>query len=571
MPVPGKMCFCLRRKRRDYTIRLPHTPKILWIHVIVTCYTTFMAVIPRPVEVVNGSGEFTLSPETSILADEPNHWNAITLQKLLTVPTGYPLILQTSDNKRVNMIQLGLEPGLAHLGREGYRLLVSPQAVTIESCEPGGVFYGIQSFRQLLPASVERSQRVSSEDWSLPAQAILDRPRFSWRGFMLDEGRHFQGKETVLRMLDLMALQKLNVFHWHLTDDQGWRIEIKKYPRLAEVGSQRAGTSKTILGKEHDHIPHGGYYTQTHIHEIVEYAAERQITIVPEIEVPGHSRAALAAYPQFSCTGGPFEVATHFGIYPDIYCAGKEEVFSFLEDILDEVLDLFPSPYIHIGGDEAPKLRWKKCADCQWRLREEGLKDEHALQGYFTNRMMAYLHSKGRRGLGWNEILQEGLIDGAGVQFWAHGRQALLKAIRSGSHPVIMSTYLDTYLDHSYSLMPLSRAYRYEPVPAELGEEETVSILGLEFPLWTEWVPNRDRLDYQAYPRLTAMAETGWTSRERKDWADFLKRLETFLQRLDILGVRYAPLETAEPPWFRRLFGMFTIAMPQRKTVTMGK
>ncbi len=388
---------------------------------------------------------------------------------------------------------------------------------------------------------------------------------------MLDEGRHFQGMDTVLLTLDLMAMLKLNRFHWHLTDDQGWRIEIKKYPRLTEVGSQRAGTSQTILGKVHDGMPHGGFYTQGEIRSIVAYAADRHITIIPEIEMPGHARAALAAYPEYSCTGGPFEVATHFGIFPDIFCAGKETTFTFLQDILDEVMGLFPSTYIHIGGDEAPKKRWKECPHCQERIRTEGLKDEHALQGYFTNRMMAYIESKGRRGLGWNEILHEGLVENAAVQFWVRGREALLTAIRAEHRPVIMSTYLDAYLDHSYSLMPLSRAYNYEPVPAELNEKEAASILGLEFPLWTEWVPNRARLDYQAYPRLIALAETGWTPKARKDLQDFRVRLANFLPRLDLLGVRYAPLREVEPSRLRRMFGAFTIAQPAKENSRVGQ
>jgi hexosaminidase len=282
--------------------------------------------------------------------------------------------------------------------------------------------------------------------------------------------------------------------------------------------------------------------------------------------MPGHSLAALASYPELSCTGGPFEFATHFGIFPDIYCAGKETVFTFLQEVLDEILELFPSPFIHIGGDEAPKKRWKECPDCQRRIREVGLKDEHALQVYFTNRIAAYLDSKGRHVMGWNEILQDGLVKGAVVQFWRRGRQRLLDAIRNEKRAVVMSTYLDAYLDHSYSLMPLSRAYRYEPVPAELDENETGNILGLEFPLWSEWVLNRARLDYQAYPRLTAMSETGWTPKDKKDFKDFHRRLEKFLTRLDRLGVRYAPLNDAEPPKVRQWFGIFTILQPQTRT-----
>jgi hexosaminidase len=382
---------------------------------------------------------------------------------------------------------------------------------------------------------------------------------------MLDEGRHFHGKETVLRTLDLMALQKLNVFHWHLTEDEGWRIEIKKYPKLTGIGAWRAGTGASLTRGAHNGVPYGGFYTQAEIREIVAYASERHITIVPEVEMPGHALAALAAYPELSCTGGPFEVGTHFGIYPDIFCAGKEATFSFLKDVLDEVLELFPSPTIHIGGDEAPKKRWKACPDCQRRIQDEQLKDEHALQVYFTNRIMAYLDSKGRHAMGWNEILQPGLAKSAIVQFWVRGRKNLLQALRNDQRAIVMSTFLETYLDHAYSLMPLSRAYRYEPVPKELEEKDSASILGLEFPLWTEWVPERLRMDYQVYPRLTAMAETAWTPKEHKGLADFRCRLPGFLARLDRLGVQYASMDDAEPGRIKQLFGIFSIMRPQTK------
>ena len=353
--------------------------------------------------------------------------------------------------------------------------------------------------------------------------------------------------ETVLKTLDLMALQKLNVFHWHLTEDQGWRIEIRKYPRLTEIGSRRRGTRMGFTPGKHDGVPHGGFYTQSDIREIVAYAADRHITVVPEVEMPGHSLAALAAYPELSCTGGPFEVATHFGIFPDIFCAGKETVFTFLKDVLDEVLDLFPSPYIHIGGDEAPKQRWKSCPDCQRRIREEGLKDAHALQVYFTNRIAAYLDSKGRNTIGWNEILQPGLVESAVVQFWVGGPKRIIEAIRTGRRKIVMSPCLKTYLDYPYTLLPLRRIYRNEPVPAGLDERAAASILGVESPLWTERVPSRQRLDFQAYPRLTALAETAWTPKDRKSLPDFRRRLAGFLLRLDRMGVQHASLKEADP------------------------
>jgi len=524
-------------------------------------------IIPLPAKIERLAGEHNLTAETDILTDTANRWNADYLRGLLSTPSEFPLWVRTGDRAAKNVIRLRLDPRLMGLGLEGYQLEVRPDAIVIEAPGTAGVFYGIQTLRQLLPIEIEERRPVYGVDWCVPCVLIKDKPRFSWRGFMLDEGRHFYGKETVLLTLDLMTLQKLNVLHWHLTEDQGWRIEVKKYPKLTEVGSQRAGTSKTMLGKQHDGIPHRGFYTQDEIREIVAYATERHITIVPEIEMPGHALAALASYPELSCTGGPFKVATHFGIFPDIYCAGKETVFTFLQDVLDEILELFPSPYIHIGGDEAPKKRWKRCPDCQRRIREEGLKGEHALQVYFTNRIAAYLDSKGRHVIGWNEILQDGLVKGVVVQFWARGRERLLEAIRTDKRAVVMSTYLDTYLDHSYSLMPLSRAYRYEPIPAELGENDAGSVPGLEFPLWSEWVPNRARLDYQVYPRLTAMAETGWTPKDKKDFKDFRRRLEKLLGRLDHLGVRYAPLKEAEPPKVRQWFGIFTIPQPQTRTV----
>ena len=524
-----------------------------------------MPIIPFPSQIEPRSGEFYLFADTVIMTDAANRLNGGYLQKLLEAPTGLSLPVQTGGQAGKNSICLRLDPKLAALGREGYRLIISAESITVEALEPAGVFYGIQSLRQLLPVEVETRQPVSGVEWKLDCQVITDWPRFSWRGFMLDEGRHFQGRDTVLRTLDLMALQKLNVFHWHLTEDQGWRIEIKKYPRLTGMGSRRAGTRYAFGGGEHNGVTHGGFYTQADIREIVAYAAERYITIVPEVEMPGHALAALAAYPEFSCTGGPFEVATHFGIFPDIFCAGKEATFTFLEDVLDEVLDLFSSSTIHIGGDEAPKKRWKTCPDCQKRILEEHLEDEKALQVYFTNRIAAYLDSKGRRAMGWNEILQEGLVKNAVVQFWARGREQLVEAIRRDHRPVVMSTYLEAYLDHAYSLMPLSRAYRYEPVPKELVEEEAGSILGLEFPLWTEWVPDRARLDYQTYPRLIAMAETAWTPKERKNLENFRARLPGFLRRLERLGVRYAPMREVEPAWIKRLFGVFTLTQPQVK------
>ncbi len=522
-------------------------------------------IIPLPVLYQPSLGYFPLTTETRIQFDESNAWNAAFLRNLLSPATGIGLHSSPADLPVEGAIRLHLDATLARLGQEGYRLEVRPGGVDLAACTTAGVFYGFQTLRQLLPVEIEERSPAQA-NWHIPCLLIEDWPRFPWRGFMLDEGRYFHGRDTVLQLLDLMALHKLNVFHWHLTEDQGWRIAVKKYPRLVEIGSHRPGTYRSMFSSRHDGCPHGGYYTREELREIVAYAAARHITIMPEIEMPGHSLAALAAYPEFSCTGGPFSVATRFGIFADIYCAGKEATFSFLQDVLSEVLEIFPSPFIHIGGDEAPKKRWKACPDCQRRIRKEGLKNEEALQTWFTNRIAAWLESRGRRLVGWNQVLGKGLAQGAVVQYWLGDLQEVSAALKHERRQFVMSAYLDTYLDHGYNLMPLSRAYRYEPLPAGLDPEEQSCILGVEFPLWTEWVPSRARLDYQAFPRLTAMAETAWTPAGKKELADFHRRLEPFLRRLELLGVRPASLSEVEPGWLRKKLGVFTIPLPQRKT-----
>ncbi|MBN2388896.1 MAG: beta-N-acetylhexosaminidase [Anaerolineales bacterium] len=521
-------------------------------------------ILPLPDKIEPCPGMFELASGTAIVTDPPNVPNAELLRGLLAAPTGFPLPIRTGEAGESNAIVLRLDPRLAARGDEGYRLEVRPDGVLLAAATPRGIGHAVQTLRQLLPAEVETSHPGTGIAWRVRCLIVEDQPRFSWRGFMLDEARHFHGREAVLQILDLMALHKLNVFHWHLTDDQGWRLAIRGWPRLTEVGAWRAGTSKTMLTAQHNGIPHGGSYTRAEISEIVAYAGARHITIVPEIDLPGHSTAALAAYPEFSCTGGPFEVATRFGIFPDLYCAGQDGVLAFLTAVFDEVVDLFPSPFLHIGGDEAPKSRWKHCPACQSRIRELGLKDEHALQVWLTNRIAAHLAPGGRRIIGWNQILGIDLHPDAVIQYWVGDQKELARAVHAGRQ-VIMSTFLDTYLDHNHSLMPLSRAYRYEPSlpgldPAEAG------ILGVEFPLWGEFVHSRARLEYQAFPRLCAVAEAAWTPRDKKNYPDFRRRLEPLLKRLGWLGVGYAPLDEAEPPKWRQFFGPLTIPFPQTKT-----
>lgn len=529
-----------------------------------------MSIIPHPFFMKEHSGEFHLTASTSILTDQANQKNAVYLHNMLAPSSGFSLPVENQKQNRHPSIILNTNHSLSYLGNEGYQLFISPDEIKIEGIDPAGVFYGIQSLRQLLPAEIEEHRFISGMNLRVKCISITDKPRFTWRGFMLDEGRHFQGKQIVLQTIELMALLKLNVFHWHLTEDQGWRIEIMKHPRLTEIGSKRAGTSYGFFSKKHNGIPHTGFYSQAEIHEIAAYAAERHITIVPEIEMPGHSLAALAAYPRLSCTKEPYNVATHFGIKKDIYCAGKEEVYIFLEEILNEVMELFPSKYIHIGGDEAPKKRWKECKDCNHRIQQEGLKNTQALQLYFINRMADYLESNGRNAIVWNDMLRKGLHANIAVQYWARGRKQMIREIQDENRNTIMSSYLDTYLDHSYGLLPLSRAYHFEPLPKQLESKEVESIMGLEFPLWTEWVNNKARLDYQVYPRLTAMAETGWTSNDGKNLSDFQRRLDYFQKRLDKIGVVYASLREAEPSKIKQVFGIFSIPIPQTKIAELN-
>lgn len=534
------------------------------------------SLVPEPVKMAVHSGNFVLNADTIIRADSKLKNISDYLKRLISPPTGFDNQINMSDSNKLleNAISLKIGEELGNLGNEGYNLDIRPETVQISALFPAGVFYGVQSLRQLFPVEIEKNFLVNNVDWVVPCVKIHDYPRFSWRGFMLDEGRHFLGKEIVKRMLDLIALHKMNVFHWHLTEDQGWRIEIKKYPRLIEIGSKRKGTQvggiRSFLMKKIDHTSHSGHYKQEDIRDIVSYAKERFIKVIPEIDMPGHSMAALASYPKLSCTGGPFKVQTTFGIKKDVLCPGKEGVFGFLYDVLDEIIELFPSEIIHIGGDEVPKTRWKECSDCQARLKEEELNDENDLQTYFINRIASYLIDKGKLPIGWNDILDDSLVSEAIGQHWLRGDDIVVEHLRKGRKFVI-SRFFYTYLDYPYTMTPLRKVYSFEPVPKELEEEYHHNVLGLEAPMWTEWVPNIERLDWQTFPRLTAHAETGWTLQKNKNYSSFKKRLERFLMRLDLLGVKYARLEKTDPNFFKRLFSPFEVFRdPQKNVANVG-
>jgi hexosaminidase len=420
--------------------------------------------------------------------------------------------------------------------------------LVVDYADGAGAFYAVQTLLQLLPVEIYAQERQTGIDWTVPCCSISDAPRFKYRGMHLDVCLHYFDFEFLKKYIDIMAAHKVNRFHWHLTEDQGWRLEIKKYPLLTEKGQWR---KETVVGSlasgVYDGIPHGGYYTQEQVKELVKYAADRYVTIIPEIELPGHALAAIACYPELSCgLEDHYETATRWGIFKQVYCP-KESTFEFLEDVFDEVFELFPSELIHIGGDECPKASWKVCPDCQALIKKLGLKDEYELQSYFVTRMEKYINSKGRQIIGWDEILQGGLAPNAKVMSWL-GEEGGIKAAQQ-HHEVVMSPHQKYYLDYwqadPYS-EPLAMSgpttlrtmYEYEPVPEVLTEEEARYIIGVEGCVWTEYMPTPERVEYMAWPRMCAIAETGWTQ-SNKDWDGFTRRLEKHFSRLDGMDVDY--------------------------------
>jgi hexosaminidase len=510
--------------------------------------------MPLPGKVAFGAGGFAFGAKTRITVDAGAGRTPMEIAEYLAELAGAAM----GTSFKPEATSVAAEPGTVHLALdpaiaddEGYRLVVQNDRIELRAKAPAGLFYAVETLRQLFSASTADA-RGASKGLLIPAVRIEDAPRFRYRGLHLDTVRHFFSVDLVKRQIDLMASFKLNRFHWHLTDDQGWRIEIKKYPKLTEVGAWR---KETLIGHEGDGAPkydgqrHGGFYTQEEIKDVVAYAQRRFVTIVPEIEMPGHARAALASYPELACTKGPFEVATTWGVFDDIFCP-TEKTFSFLEDVLTEVLALFPGQYVHLGGDEVPKVRWKKSPRAQEVKKREHLKNEEELQSYFVRRMGSFLAKQGRRMIGWDEILEGGLAKDATVMSW-RGFEGGIEAAKQ-NHDAIMTpqdyAYFDSYQTRDIDqdplaiggYVPIEKVYAFDPVPETFTAEQGAHVLGGQGNVWTEYIATARHLDYMVFPRLLALAEVLWTPRERRSWDGFSQRLPDQLARLDQQGVTYS-------------------------------
>jgi hexosaminidase len=518
------------------------------------------AIIPRPQQIAMREGVFALRSDTPIVVDATSRKTGEFLAERLRAATGFGFPMGAPGQSAGGAIRLTTQDSDASLGQEGYELIVAPDSVLIRAPAEAGLFYGVETFLQLLPPEAYGAQPATGVKWEAPCAEIKDRPRFQWRGLLLDVSRHFFTKQEVENILDSLAMHKINTLHWHLVDDQGWRIEIKKYPRLTQVGAWRSGIgfgldpkASTAYGPDGRY---GGYYTQDDIREVVRYAAARHITIVPEIEMPGHSSAALAAYPQFSCNGGPFTTDVNGGIFPGVYCAGNDQTFVFLENVLTEVFALFPGQYVHVGGDEVPTSNWAKCDKCQARKKAEGLGTDRQLESYFIQRMEKFINAHGRSLIGWSEIREGGLAKNAAIMDWIGGATEAASA----GHDVVMTPEVDCYLDHYQSrdkakeprafggFLPLRNIYALDPIPAQLAPEFREHILGAQGNLWAEYVPNLRHAEYMIFPRESALAEVTWSPASERNLNDFLRRLKTDEKRLDAMGVNYRrnPLDTGE-------------------------
>lgn len=526
--------------------------------------TSDYQIIPKPVSLEMSNGRFLVNSNTKVTAASNLKNEGTYLADMLSLLSQTTINFETGTSGN---IELNLDDTIVN--EEGYTVSVNYDKIIISGKTAKGVFYGIQTLKQLIPVSME----TKTTDLTIPAVKIKDNPRFVYRGMHLDVGRYLFPVDFIKKYIDIIAMHKMNTFHWHLTEDQGWRIEIKKYPKLTEIGSKRYGT---IIGHHpgtsNDETEYGGFYTQEEVKDIVKYATERHVTIIPEIELPGHASAAIASYPFLSCFPNEPTVVTNdmgskagkliqaqgtkkivqetWGVFDDVFCAGNEKTFEFLENVLAEVIPLFPSEYIHIGGDECPKSNWKRCPDCQKRIKDNHLTDEHQLQSYFIQRIEKYLNTKGKKIIGWDEILEGGLAPNASVMSW-RGEEGGIEAAKQ-HHDVIMtpghSCYFDHYQTENNEKEPIAiggkttvtDVYAYEPSPKELTLEESKYIMGAQGNVWTEYMKTSEYVEYMIFPRMTALSEVVWSPKETKNWDDFKSRLNTMKNRYDAMNLNYA-------------------------------
>ena len=525
---------------------------LVYILTVNICYggNTY-SIIPSPKFEEVSNSFFTINEKTRIILPKNNErfYQAISpLIKHINFNNNIQNITTKNLSNKKNCIICRLNKNIKN--KEGYILNINKSTISVEASTENGIFYAMQTLRQLLPPEIERDN-IDNQELRVPCGIIQDEPEFSYRGFMLDVGRHYMPVDFIKKSIEMAAFHKFNKFHWHLTEDQGWRIEIKKYPKLTSVGGYRNMTLKNHL-KDSVYLwnnnRYGGFYTQEEIKDIIKFAHANFIEIIPEIEMPGHALAALAAYPEYSCSGGPFEVGTKWGVFEDIYCT-REETFKFIEDILDEVIALFPSNEIHIGGDEAPRTRWERCHKCQEKIKELNLKNEAELQTYFINRIEKYLSSKGKRIIGWDEVIEGGIPNNSTVMIWRNDKWAD-EATKQG-HEVILTPSSHYYLNVPQGdikkepmgplrTITLKQTYNYTPIKNTYSKKQKELIRGVQANLWTEYISTPEHVEYMVFPRLAAVAETAWRNPEEKNFEDFYKKLKGLLIRYDMIGINYS-------------------------------
>jgi len=541
--------------------------KKLYVILLLLCFFTTKAqtIIPEPLSLIQKEDSFTFNSKTIIFyTDDEVRDEVQYLANMFAVTSNF--VLKTTkrvSKNRVsrNVVKMYVDPELISLGNEGYELDISPKQIIIKAAKTAGLFYACQTIKQLLPAGIDTAYSVKKVSLTVPCLEVKDMPRFSWRAYMLDESRYFQGEFCVKRILNEMALLKMNIFHWHLTDDAGWRIEIKKYPKLTSVGAYRKDSQisngKKWKSTDYSGMPHGGFYTQKQIRDIIAYATERHIEVIPEIEIPGHSSAAIAAYPWVGTMKEPQEVPVKFGKRKDIYDPSSNKTKEFLENVLTEVFELFPSKIVHIGGDEVGYDAWKESKNVIALMKEKGLKSPVDVQIYFTNRISEFIENNGKRMIGWNEVMggnvhkwqksedveaNTKLAKNTIIQFWKGNLELIEKAAKKG-HYIVNSHNKDTYLDYNYKKLSLEKAYDFDPIPAGLPKKYHSKVYGFGTQMWTEWTPTNKDVEYQTFPRIAAYAEVGWTNKSKKNFKNFKTALNRVSKRWDLLGINYAKNE----------------------------